>query len=140
MPRVKPGKTTRKWHKKILKLAKGYFGARSRRYGKASEAVERSGNFAFRDRKNRKRDFRRLWISRINAATREHGINYHSFIHGLKVAKVSLDRKQLSELAVNDPNAFARLADLAKSSLPSVSAPAAADSAGLGSPAGASRN
>ena len=118
MPRVKPGKTTRKWHKKILKLAKGTYGARSRRYAKAAETVERAGNFAFRDRRNRKRDFRRLWITRINAATREHGMSYRVFIHGLKAANITLDRKQISELAYNDPAAFSRLADLAKASLP----------------------
>lgn len=117
MPRVKPGKTTRRWHKKILKLAKGAFGARSKRFAKAAEQVERSGNFAYRDRRNRKRDFRRLWIVRINAATREHGMNYRSFIHGLKAARVTLDRRQLSELAINNPAAFAKLADLARASL-----------------------
>ncbi len=118
MPRVKSGKVTRKWHKKVLKWAKGSYGARSRHYAKAAETVERAGNFAYRDRRNRKRDFRRLWISRINAATREYGMSYHVFMHGLKVAKIELDRKQLSELAFNDPGAFARLAGLAKASLP----------------------
>ncbi len=118
MPRVKPGKTTRKWHKKILKLAKGTYGSRSRHYAKAAETVQRAGNFAFRDRRNKKRDFRRLWISRINAAVREHGMSYHVFIHGLKAAKIELDRKQLSELAIHDPAAFTKLTDLAKVSLP----------------------
>jgi large subunit ribosomal protein L20 len=118
MPRVKPGKTTRRWHKKVLKMAKGAYGARSKRFAMAAITVERAGNFAYRDRRNRKRDFRRLWIERINAAAREFGMNYHTFIHGLKTANVELNRKQLSELAINDPPAFARLAELAKLSRP----------------------
>ena len=117
MPRVKSGKTTRKWHKKVLKLAKGAYGSRSKHYSKALETIQHAGNYAWRDRRNKKRDFRRLWIERINAASRGHGLNYHVFIHGLKVAKVELDRRQISELAINDPAAFSRLADLAKASL-----------------------
>lgn len=123
MPRVKSGKTTRKWHKKILKLAKGAYGARSRHYAKAAETVERAGNFAYRDRRNKKRDFRRLWIVRINAAARQHGMTYRIFIHGLKAANVTLDRKQLSELAYNDPAAFAQVALLVKASLPAIPPP-----------------
>jgi len=114
MARVRSGKTTRRWHKKILKLAKGGYGARSKRYATALTHVQRAGNFAWRDRRNKKRDMRRLWIERINAGAREHGLPYHVFIHGLKTAKVELDRKQLSELAIHDPAAFARLAELAK--------------------------
>ncbi len=118
MPRVKPSKVTRKWHKKVLKLAKGGFGARSKRYATALTHVQRAGTFAWRDRRNKKRDFRRLWIERINAASREHGLTYGTFIHALRVAKIELDRKQLSELAVNDPAAFTRLAELVKASQP----------------------
>ena len=118
MPRVKPGKTTRRWHKKVLKLAKGGYGARSKRYATALTHVQRAGNFAWRDRRNKKRDFRRLWIVRIGAATREHGVSYNAFIHGLKVAKADLDRRQLSELAIHDPAAFARLVAVAKAAAP----------------------
>jgi large subunit ribosomal protein L20 len=118
MPRVKPGKTTRKWHKKVLKLAKGAYGSRSKHYSKALETIQRGGNFAFAHRRDRKGDFRRIWIQRINAAAREHGLSYHVFVHGLKTAGVALDRKQVSELAISDPAAFARLAELAKASLP----------------------
>ena len=115
MARVKPGKTTRRWHKKILKLAKGGYGARSKRYATALTHVMRAGTFAYRDRRNKKREFRRLWIVRINAAIRAHGVSYGVFMHGLRDAGVSLDRRQLSELAIADPAAFAKLADLAKS-------------------------
>jgi large subunit ribosomal protein L20 len=117
MPRVKPGKTTRKWHKKVHKLAKGNWGRRSKWYGRALETIQRAGNYAFRDRRNKKREFRRLWIVRIGAASRENGISYSALMHGLKAAKIELDRKQLSELAINDPAAFARLAETAKSAL-----------------------
>jgi large subunit ribosomal protein L20 len=115
MARVKSGKTTRKWHKKVLKLAKGNWGRRGKWFARATETLQRAGNYAYRDRKNKKRDFRRLWITRIGAATREQGISYSVFMHGLRAAKVELDRKQLSELAINDPAAFARLVDTAKS-------------------------
>ncbi len=118
MPRVKSGKTTRRWHKKVLKLTKGAYGARSKRFAKAFETMQHAGNFAYRDRRNRKRDFRRLWIQRINAATREHGLNYHLFMAGLKSARVGLDRKQLSELAIHDPAAFTRLVEIAQSAAP----------------------
>jgi len=118
MPRVKSGKTTRKWHKKVLESVSGAYGARSKRFAKAFETMQHAGVYAYRDRRNRKRDFRRLWIQRINAATREHGLNYHLFITGLKAAKVALDRKQLSELAIHDPAVFAKLAELAKASVP----------------------
>ena len=117
MPRVKPGKTTHRWHKKVLKLAKGYWGARRKHYAKALESVMRAGNFAYRDRRNKKRDFRRLWIQRINAASREHGLNYHEFMSGMKAAQVLLDRKQISELAIHEPTAFAKLVEVAKASL-----------------------
>jgi len=118
MPRVKSGKTTRRWHKKVLKLAKGSWGARSKHYSKALETIQHAGNYAYRDRRNRKRDFRKLWIQRINAATREHGLNYSIFMSRLRKAKVAIDRKQLSELAIHDPAAFARLAEMARSAGP----------------------
>lgn len=118
MARVKPGVTTRRWHKKVLKLAKGGYGARSKRYATALTHVMRAGTFAYRDRRNKKREFRRLWITRINAAVHAHGLSYGAFIHALKTAGVGLDRRQLSELAIADPAAFAQLADLAKASRP----------------------
>lgn len=121
MPRVKPGKTTRKWHKKVLKMAKGTYGARRKHYATALVTIMRAGNFAYRDRRNRKREFRRLWIQRINAASRVNGLNYHTLMHGLRAANVTLDRKQLSELAQHDPAAFAKLADMARAALPSSS-------------------
>jgi len=99
-------------------MAKGTYGARSRRYATALVTIMRAGNFAYRDRRNRKRDFRRLWIQRINAASRDQGLNYHTLIHGLKAANINLDRKQLSELAQHDPGAFAKLAEMAKAALP----------------------
>ena len=118
MARVKSGKTTRVWHKKVLKLTKGSYGARSKHFSKAVETMQHAGNYAYRDRRNRKRDFRRLWIQRINAATREHGISYSVFMNGLKKANVAIDRKQLSELAIHDPAAFARIAELVRASIP----------------------
>lgn len=118
MPRVKPGKTTRAWHKKWKKLAKGAYGARSKKISAIMSTVQHAGNYAFRDRKNKKRDFRRLWIQRINAGTRGHGLSYSVFMNGLRKANVSLDRKALSELAIHDPAAFARLVDVAKAAAP----------------------
>jgi len=118
MARVKPGKTTRAWHKKVLERVSGAYGARSKRFAKAFETMTKAGVYAYRDRRNRKRDFRRLWIQRINAASRMHGLNYHLMISGLKAAKVTLDRKQLSELAIHDPAVFARLAEMAKAAAP----------------------
>lgn len=115
--RVKAGTVTRRRHKKWLKMAKGYWGLKSVVFRRAKEAVIRALKFAYRDRKQRKRDFRRWWIVRINAAARLHGLRYHEFIHGLKLAGVVLNRKMLAELAVNDPDAFAALAQKAKEAL-----------------------
>lgn len=107
--RVKSSVTKRKRHKKILKLARGYYGAHSRSYRRAMEAVLKAGEHAYRDRKLKKRNFRRLWITRINAAVRQHGLSYSRFINGLKKAGIQLNRKALAELAVTDPDAFAKI-------------------------------
>ena len=117
MPRVKTGVTARKRHKKILKLAKGYYGAKSTIFRKANEQVLKSLSYAYRDRKNRKRDFRKLWIARINAEARNNGLSYSRMINGLKVAGVDINRKMLADLAVNDSAAFAQLAEVAKTNL-----------------------
>jgi large subunit ribosomal protein L20 len=117
MPRVKRGVTARARHKKILALAKGYRGRRSKVFRIANQAVMRAGQYAYRDRRNRKRVFRRLWIARINAAVREHGINYSRFIAGLNRAAIGLDRKVLAELAVNDKPAFAAIVAQVKATL-----------------------
>ena len=109
MARVKTAKITRKKHKKILKRAKGYFGAKSIRFRMAKQAVMKSGQYAYVGRKLKKRDFRRLWIARINAAARANGINYSTLINGLKKAEININRKMLAEMAVNDPVAFAEL-------------------------------
>jgi large subunit ribosomal protein L20 len=109
MPRVKRGVTAHARHKKILKLAKGYYGARSRVYRVAKQAVIKAGQYAYRDRKQRKRQFRALWIARINAATREHGLSYSRFMNYMKIASIDLDRKVLADLAVHDKEAFAEL-------------------------------
>jgi len=114
MPRVKSSVTAKKRHKRFLKQAKGYWGGRSRLYRTAREAVERSWSYAFRDRKVRKREFRSLWVSRINAAARIHNLSYSKLIDGLKKANVSLNRKMLADLAVSDPPAFEKLAEVAK--------------------------
>ncbi|HHJ38309.1 MAG: 50S ribosomal protein L20 [Methylothermaceae bacteria B42] len=114
MPRVKRGVTARKRHKKILKQAKGYYGARSRVYRVAKQAVIKAGQYAYRDRRQRKRQFRALWITRINAAAREHGLSYSRFMAGLKKASIDIDRKILADLAVNDKEAFAELAKIAQ--------------------------
>jgi large subunit ribosomal protein L20 len=114
MPRVKRGVTTRRRHNKILKAAKGYVGARSRLVKVAREAVEKGWKYAYRDRKQRKRQFRSLWIVRINAAAREHGLSYSRLMHGLAKAGVEIDRKVLADLAVSDPRAFGALAELAR--------------------------
>lgn len=114
MPRVKRGNKKRKRRKKILKLAKGYRGARSKLYRTATEAVDRALNYAYRDRRAKKRDFRRLWITRINAAARLEGISYSKLIHGLNKANISIDRKILAELAVSDPVGFSKIVHLAK--------------------------
>jgi large subunit ribosomal protein L20 len=118
MPRVKRGVHARKKRRKVLEQAKGYWGLKSTNYTYAKEQVEHSLTYAYRDRKVKKRTFRRLWIMRINAGARLHGLSYNQFIAGLKAANVELDRKVLSDLAVNDPAAFGKLAEQAKSSLP----------------------
>jgi len=117
MPRTKTNVPRTKRRKKILKQAKGYRGGRHRLYIPAKETVERALQFAWRDRRAKKRQFRRLWIARINAAAREHGLSYSRFLHGLKAADVEIDRKLLAELAVNDPAGFAKLAETAKAQL-----------------------
>ena len=109
MARVKTAKITRKKHKKVLKMAKGYYGAKSVRFRMAKQAVMKSGQYAFVGRKLKKRDFRRLWIARINAAARANGTNYSSLVNGLKKAQININRKMLAEMAVNDPVAFAEL-------------------------------
>jgi large subunit ribosomal protein L20 len=114
MPRVKRGVTARARHKKIIALAKGYRGRRKNVYRVAKQAVMRAGQYAYRDRRNRKRVFRRLWIARINAAAREHGITYSRFIAGLNKSEIGLDRKVLAELAVNDKPAFAAIVEQVK--------------------------
>ena len=115
MARVKRGVVARRRHKKILKQAKGYYGARSRVFRVAKQAVTKAAQYAYRDRRQRKRQFRALWIARINAAAREHGLSYSQFMHGLKQAEVEIDRKVLAQLALSDPKAFRDLAELAKS-------------------------
>lgn len=117
MARVKGGILTKKKHTKILKLAKGYFGAKKNRYRMAKQAVMKSLNYAYVGRKLKKRDFRKLWISRINAAARINGLSYSKFIFGLKKAGVEVNRKMLADLAVKDAKAFAQLAELAKQNL-----------------------
>ena len=107
MPRVKSNVVRLKRKKQVMKAARGAFGARSKLWRPAKETVERGWRYAYRDRRNKKRDFRRLWVVRINAAAREHGLNYRDFIHGLKKAEVAVDRKVLADLAVRDPQAFA---------------------------------
>lgn len=110
--RVKRGFKTRRRRKKILKLAKGYRGGRSKLIRTASDAVDKALMYAYRDRRVRKRDFRRLWIARINAAARMNNLTYSKFMHGLKLAGIELDRKVLAELAISDPSGFAKIADL----------------------------
>lgn len=117
MPRAKRGFKARRRRNKILKLAKGFRGARSKLFRSATEAVDRALNYAFRDRRVRKRDFRALWIVRINAAARENGLSYSRLIHGLKQAQIAIDRKIMAELAVTEPSAFAALVNQAKAKL-----------------------
>jgi len=117
MPRVKRGVTARASHKKILKKAKGYYGARSRVFRVAKQAVIKAGQYAYRDRRQRKRQFRMLWIARINAAARINGISYSRFINGLKKANIEIDRKVLADIAVHDANGFAVIAEQAKAGL-----------------------
>ncbi len=117
MPRVKRGVTARARHKKILALAKGFRGRRKNVYRVAKQAVMKAGQYAYRDRRNKKRDFRRLWIARINAATRELGLTYSQFINGMNKAGITLDRKVLADIAVHDKAAFATIVAQAKAKL-----------------------
>ena len=117
MARVKGALATRKRRKKVLKLAKGYWGSKSRHFKMAKQAVMKSGNYAYIGRKQKKRDFRRLWISRINAACRANGTTYSAFMNGLKKAGIDLNRKMLSEIAISDPTAFTALVESAKAAL-----------------------
>ena len=114
MARIKRAVNAHKKRRKVLKLAKGYWGAKSKQYRTASEQVRRSLRYAYEGRKMRKRDFRRLWITRISAACKMNGMNYSTFMHGLKVAGIQINRKMLSEMAINDAVAFAALCDIAK--------------------------
>ena len=117
MARVKGAMMTRKRRKKILKAAKGYWGAKSKHFKMAKQAVMKSGNYAFAGRKMKKRDFRRLWIARISAAAKANGMNYSTFMNGLKKAGITLNRKMLSEIAIADPAAFTALVEKAKAAL-----------------------
>ena len=117
MARVKRGVTTHARHKKVLELAKGYRGRGSTAYRVAIERVEKALRYAYRDRRNRKRDFRALWIQRINAGAREHGLTYSQFMHGIKLAGLDLDRKVLSDIAVREPEAFQALTATAQAAL-----------------------
>lgn len=117
MARIKGAMMTRKRRNKVLKLAKGYFGSKSKLFKTAKQAVMKSGQYAYIGRKQRKRDFRRLWITRISAAAKMNGINYSTFINGLKKADINLNRKMLSEIAIADPQGFAELVDKAKAAI-----------------------
>lgn len=117
MARVKRGVQARARHKKVLKQAKGYYGARSRVYRVAFQAVTKAGQYAYRDRRQRKRQFRQLWIARINAAARQNGLSYSKFINGLKIASIEIDRKILADIAVYDKAAFSVLVEKAQASL-----------------------
>jgi large subunit ribosomal protein L20 len=117
MARVKRGVTARARHKKVLNEAKGYYGARSKVFRVAKQAVIKAGQYAYRDRRQRKRQFRSLWITRINAAARMHGLSYSQLIHGLSRAEIEVDRKVLADIAVYDPEAFAAIASAAKEAL-----------------------
>ncbi|SRR5690554_282995 len=117
MARVKGGTVTRRRRKKVLKLAKGYYGSKHRLYKVANQQVMKSLMYAYRDRRQRKREFRKLWIARINAAARMNGLSYSRLMHGLKLAGVEVNRKMLADLAVNDEKAFAQLAETAKAQL-----------------------
>jgi large subunit ribosomal protein L20 len=117
MARVKRGVTAKRRHKKVLESAKGYYGNKSRSFRAANEQVMKSGQYAFRDRRARKGEFRRLWIQRINAGCRVHDLSYSRFIAGLNAAGIEVDRKILADLAVNDPTAFGGLVDAAKAAL-----------------------
>lgn len=115
--RVKTGVVRRRRHKKILKLARGFYSGRRKHFRKAKEQLERSMYYAFRDRKQKKREFRSLWIVRINAACRMHDISYSKFMHGLKLANIELDRKILADMAMNDMGAFSKIVESAKKAL-----------------------
>ncbi|MBN2781619.1 MAG: 50S ribosomal protein L20 [Campylobacterales bacterium] len=117
MPRVKTGTVRRARHKKILKLAKGFYGGRRKHFRKAKEQLERSLYYSFRDRKQKKREFRKLWIVRINAAARLNGMNYSNFMNGIKKAGMELDRKILADMAMNDAAAFSAVAEASKAAL-----------------------
>jgi large subunit ribosomal protein L20 len=117
MPRVKGGTVTRRRRKKVLKLAKGYYGSKHTLYKVANQQVMKSLMYAFRDRRQKKRDFRKLWVTRINAAARMNGLSYSRLMHGLKLAGIEVNRKMLAELAISDANAFAELANAAKAQL-----------------------
>lgn len=117
MARVKGAMSAKKRHKKVLKLAKGYIGARSKVYKVAKQSVMKALDYAYIGRKNKKRDFRRLWITRISAACKLNGMNYSQFMNGLKKANITLNRKMLSEIAINDPAAFTQLVEKAKAAL-----------------------
>ena len=117
MARVKGGTISRARHKKVMKQAKGYFGSKHRLYRSANEQVMHSGKYAYRDRKQKKRDFRKLWITRINAACRQNDISYSKFINGLNKAEIVINRKMLSELAIDNPKAFSDLVNVAKDAL-----------------------
>jgi len=116
--RVKRSVHAKKKRRKVLKEAKGYYGRKHSSYRFAKEQVQRSGMYAYRDRRNRKREFRRLWITRINAAARQNGMSYGTFMHGLKLAGIELDRKVLADIAVRDPETFRRFAESAREALP----------------------
>ena len=117
MARIKGAMMTRKRRKKVLKAAKGYWGAKSKHFKMAKQAVMKSGNYAFAGRKMKKRDFRKLWITRISAQAKANGMNYSTFMHGLKLAGIDLNRKMLADLAVSDKEAFAALAEKSKAAL-----------------------
>ena len=117
MPRVKGGTVTRRRRNRVLKLAKGYYGAKSKLFKTAKQAVMKSYKYAYRDRRQKKRDFRKLWIARINAAARLNGLSYSKLMHGLKLAGIEMNRKMLADLAVNDAAAFTVLAEQAKAAL-----------------------
>lgn len=117
MARVKGGTVTRRRRKRVLKLAKGYYGSKRTLFKTAKQQVIKSGQYAYRDRRQKKREFRKLWIARINAAARLNGLSYNKLMHGLKLAGIDINRKMLSDLAIHDEKAFAQLADQAKSAL-----------------------
>ena len=117
MARIKAAKTTRARRKSVLKAARGYWGAKSKHFKMAKQAVMKSGNYAFTGRKLKKRDFRTLWIARISAQAKANGMNYSTFMHGLKIAGVEMNRKMLSETAIHDPAAFTALCDMAKKAI-----------------------